>query len=423
MITESIKNRQQRYWEIRNIYNENEKNYKYALKQALRDLRILKNSSKAYLRIAYIDGRVKELPSLIRKAYEKQISIDNVFDYINDILGFRIIINNLKDITPVIQELEKHQNFKIIRSENHSDGPYRAVHLKANYLFENQNEKNELSCEIQIRTLLQDAWAILTHHDIYRNQANLPDLAKIISDNLSQLLASLDSMADDFRKQIEKEVQPPNDLSDNSPLDEQGMAFLYYELFGKIPQEFEIKYLLKIANELGLKTIGEAREVLKSEVLEKLQKIHDTRFPEIQSRNDLMEYGMQYAVSGSDSFTSYKTKIEEEWAEIDQWARDEILSELPSTYDEFIEELNGGSVSWEAIKELAEIRECGRCGGDIFIPDTTAENISEHYSETILDCELEIILETVNPPSFPEPASVNSPNLCPYCDHIMSKDD
>ena len=135
----------------------------------------IKHQKKATLRIAYIDARIKSLSSVINKAVTNDIKADDIFGKIADIAGMRIVVNNLTDINPLIKEIKKDGRLKILEKERHSgQKPYRAVHLKVILKVSYKHGEHEVPIEIQIRTLLQDAWAILTHHDQYKNQASLP---------------------------------------------------------------------------------------------------------------------------------------------------------------------------------------------------------------------------------------------------------
>ena len=425
---ELMKDDFRQYGAFRKAYRERKPIYEKAVKEAKKSIAEIKrrHQRKATLRIAYVDGRVKSDFSIIKKAIDRGIRVEDVFDKIDDIVGLRVVVNNLKDVDPFINELEAHPRFTMLeRNEQPGEKPYKAVHLKVIFTFPYNDQEHSVVCEIQIRTLLQDAWAILTHRDVYKNQADLSSLAQVIADHLSGALDTLDHLADRFRDQIEQEVIPPNDLSDDAPLDKEGIAFLCYELFGEKPQEYEVEYLLKRAAEYGVGSIGDVRKGLDEKVVKRLVKIHDSRFPGIPLGSDLLEYGMLYAIKGPAAYRDYKAKIESEWEEIEAYGRDEALAGLPDTFDEFVEMLEEGNVPWEAIKELGGVEECARCSVDILAPDAAAEAILHHYGHPDTSVDLEALMfDIVNDYNCPfEPESVNTSGICPYCDYVMSKDD
>lgn len=395
-----------------------------ALEAARKSLGEIKkhHARDARLRIAYIDGRVKELPSIVRKAIENNVLAKDVFGTFTDILGIRVVVNNRSDVRILIKELDVHPQFNI-KSRESKTGIYKAVHLSATYNWVDGTVQRRVPCEIQIRTVLQDAWAILTHRDVYRNQKALPKLAQTIADHMSRAFGTLDHLADKFRKQVASAVQPPNDLSDDAPLNRQGIAFLYYEVFGQKPDDYESKYLASRVSGQGVETVGEARRGLTRKVFGRLEQIHKTRFEMEVSPSELFEYGVAFAAIGSSAFKEYGRKIEEDWLEIDAHARSEILSELPETLSEFVKLAESREVPWEAMRELGAIQTCAICSNEIVDPYGAVEALLRHYE--VEDAEEDLLDFFAEPEGIdaPEPESVNSAGLCSWCDHMMAKAD
>ncbi len=382
------------------------KNKKPLFQKALSDLTQkigeIKRSHEggARLRIAYIDGRIKSLHSIIRKAVNRKLPASNLFDNIGDIVGVRIVVNNLKDVSQLIKEIERISGLTIqSRKKCVYKNGYRALHLEAvlsvTYRRKYKGKQPRLrrtkfnvKCEIQVRSLLQDAWAILTHHDVYKNSADLPEFADTIAENISQLLASIDKMADDFRRKIEVRVKQPNDLSQDAPMDREGVAFLYYELFGESPQEYEVEYILRIVSDLGIKNIKTARIGVNETVFQRLRRINNKRFPVDASNLDLFQYGLSYTVNGRFAYTEYRKKVEEDWAEVVAVGRQEALSGMPETLREFVLDLDMDEIPWEALKELEVIKDCNHCGIDMLESYDAAEIILDYYEFPETDIDL-----------------------------------
>ena len=424
---------QKEYYAVSREYAKRKHSFERALEEVRTQISIIKaqNAKHASLRIAYIDRRIKSFHSLILKAVNYKIPAEEIFISITDIVGIRVVINNLKDIEPLIDEMNKIPRLKIIDRQDHVDEiGYRAVHLSANYSLNKGNENQDaVQMEIQIRSLLQDAWAILSHHDVYKNKSDLPTLAKDISENMSGMLRNLDKLADSFRKEIENKVEPPNDLADEAPLDREGIAFLYYELFGYPPEEYEVQFLLRVVDEYGIKTVGDARRGFEYEVLQNLEKIHNKRFSMIPIDNlDQFKFGLLYALHGRSSYREYRKKIEEDWAEIEATARSEILSAMPESFDKFVEDLEMNGLSWDvwqAIGELGGLSNCAICGADIIDPYSAAEAVLEFYDIEEDDLDFDLVSLFTDPwgVDAPETVSVYNSSLCPYCGWQMSKDD
>jgi len=411
---------------FRRAYAEREQLYKKALSEIKKELEEIKRrlSREARLRIAYIDGRIKKVHSIIRKACDKGIPAQNVFDEIPDILGIRIVVNNLRDIEPLTAEMQAVPGLSLLESEEHSDEiGYRALHFKASYLIKGEGAKEPVIFEIQIRTVLQDAWAILTHRDVYKNKSDLPRLAASLSENMSRILSAFDRMADDFRRELEAIVEPPNDLSSDAPLDKEGISFLYYEQFGEKASEYEIQHLQKVTEEYKVETIGHARKGLNQKVFGQLRKTHKKYFRMDASNVDLFEYGIIYAMEGKRAYNRYRKKLADERAEIDSTARAEALSSMPKTFEEFLDLIEAEGIPWESIRELGGVGDCAMCGSEILDPEAAADGVLDYYDYPETDVDLEKIFRESGDIDAPEVGDFNHSGLCPGCGNMWSKND
>ena len=124
-----------------------------------------------------VNGRIKSFDSYFRKYIRllKANSPNKNAEHITDIIGIRIVCLFLEDLAAV-EELLK-QKFKVIEVErkggDHTfrEFGYESVHLLI-AVPEDILEKNKISgeetAEIQIRTVLQDAWAQVEHELVYK---------------------------------------------------------------------------------------------------------------------------------------------------------------------------------------------------------------------------------------------------------------
>jgi putative GTP pyrophosphokinase len=82
-----------------------------------------------------------------------------------------------------------------------------------------------LSCEIQVRTILQDAWAIIDHQLVYKNEKSTPERLRRDLNNVASLLEIAQGIFDSVKEKRtayvseiqQKEKDPPNFLA--QPLD------------------------------------------------------------------------------------------------------------------------------------------------------------------------------------------------------------
>lgn len=81
---------------------------------------------------------------------------------------------------------------------------YRALSLLVGVPVAIGDHTEHVTCEIQIRTLLQHAWGELTHEDTYKPEAKVPELFALLSKRLANTLAALDEIAQDVRNELDR---------------------------------------------------------------------------------------------------------------------------------------------------------------------------------------------------------------------------
>jgi len=70
-----------------------------------------------------------------------------------------------------------------------------------------------LSCEVQVRTVLQDAWAIIDHHLVYKNEASVPKALRRKLNSLAGLFETADDQFQQIRHQREDYLEEMRDSS------------------------------------------------------------------------------------------------------------------------------------------------------------------------------------------------------------------
>ncbi|WP_338137276.1 hypothetical protein [Vibrio furnissii] len=74
------------------------------------------------------------------------------------------------------------------------------VHLKTDYLKARYPELENLTCEIQVRTILQDAWAVVAHHLSYKQESDIPHHLRRKLNALSGLFETADDQFERIRE-------------------------------------------------------------------------------------------------------------------------------------------------------------------------------------------------------------------------------
>lgn len=132
------------------------------------------------LKVHALEHRVKGLDSLREKA-RRHGARDPLRD-IHDLVGLRVVClfrSNIPRILAIVRE-----SFDIIEEENKEDKnesrmfDYMAVHviakMKSDSTATTQAVPTQIPFEIQVRTIGQDAWACVSHHLAYKQDAGLP---------------------------------------------------------------------------------------------------------------------------------------------------------------------------------------------------------------------------------------------------------
>ncbi len=153
-----------------------------------------------------VSNRVKTISSAFRKIREKGrtgLRLDTVRDvenHVTDLAGARVVCDYLSDLVFIHGYLSRHRAFNILSNKTkdyieHSKYGYRGVHL----IVQVQTTFGRAKCEIQLRTMLQHAWAEKNHDLLYklkRGQVRrVPKQIRTLMEKQSDLLYTIDQMA------------------------------------------------------------------------------------------------------------------------------------------------------------------------------------------------------------------------------------
>lgn len=417
------------------LYYERKEVYKWAIRhveECISDI-VKDFAADKLFRVDRVTARLKTLNSLKWKAYEKGLSPnEEAFDRITDIAGVRVVVNNITDISKVIEKIKESDKLEYDESSYEDkvaepdESGYRGVHFVVFVDVEHKGNTYHVPCEIQVRTLFQDGWAILSHQDIYKTTGDIPPIIGKLARRLADQLAVMDAIAQDIREELLKQVEPPVLESDTVPITKQAIALVYYELFEEKPSEFDLQIAMKELTELRIPTIEEWRKHLPSdEIQEKLDKLHKEYFGGWAVNNmDRLIWGTRIMLFGDRAYREFVDRTKEEWSETVAIARREILSELPETVNELKDDIknrNLGRGFYEALKELGGLKECGLCATDIFDPDLATEVLLDHY-ETEEDLELvDLIIDLYADGAGGEIECEDAGHggLCTHCAHLL----
>lgn len=146
--------------------------------------------------------------------------------YLTDMMGIRMICAFMEDINFAVDQIKKIFEIKEVEvkgsQKKFSEFGYESTHVLIAIPKEISDELNkkysnleppsdELVCEIQIRTILQDAWAEVEHELIYKTEFNpfdIPLRRKLASINASLTLADITFQEiRDYQKKLQREME------------------------------------------------------------------------------------------------------------------------------------------------------------------------------------------------------------------------
>ncbi len=275
--------------------------------------------------VTKIEGRVKNKSECIKKfhrKYQSKLESDEqpyrIEDYISDLIGIRIVCLYDDQIAVVSQVLQRH--FKIIdvtdkisavESTEDSFG-YKGLHMDLALSDElaampKYQPYAELTFEVQIRSLIQDAWSVLDHKIKYKK--SIPnDLRRRIN-----VLSALFELADREFKEIrnatselmqQATVEPigdapaEQDAAIETIVNEKRInAFNFLRVAGHFFREFEFE---------DYKVDGFVQDILKLAPNTEKSALHKSL---IENMKTVREYSTEFLAEDSDNSFSPYTSI------------------------------------------------------------------------------------------------------------------
>ena len=187
------------------------------------------------------EPRTKDINSIISKAYYRNKNYTDAYNDITDKVGVRYVVLLVKDINIIsniivkcpLWKNSKDRDFEEEKLKNPLVFDYQSVH----YIVTNVNEfivdgliiPVDTPCEIQIRTILQHAYAELTHDTIYKPKTKAtPDIQRLIAKSMALI-----ETTDDIFSNVEEELRKSDKEFNNVIEKLEGL----YKVFA--PEDFE----------------------------------------------------------------------------------------------------------------------------------------------------------------------------------------
>lgn len=157
------------------------------------------------IEISAVTWRAKTLKSFLEKIERKKY--DDPFKAITDFAGVRVVclyLTDIKKIEEIVgQEFEVVEKVDKLTEKGADKFGYGAVHFIAKIgrgsSGARYDDLKDLVCEIQVRTVLQDAWAIIDHHLVYKNESDVPTPLQRKLNSLAGLFETADDQFEHIR--------------------------------------------------------------------------------------------------------------------------------------------------------------------------------------------------------------------------------
>jgi putative GTP pyrophosphokinase len=255
----------QKYTQLKPSYERLAHEVQFTLDKRLRE---------AEIEFSAVSHRVKTEESVRKKIEIKSYS--NPLEEVTDLAGVRIVYLYSNDFERIKEIIAKE--FEVIeivdkRSDRGIDkfgyvAVHFIVHLGEKSSGARYDDLKSLKCEIQVRTVLQDAWAIINHHLMYKQEQDVPNPLLRKVNSLAGLLETADYQFDYIRLEREQyiaEVESNPDSLMNQEINADTLAAFLKDYFPDQPME-ELDYFipeaLDIPNREKYKTLGDLKNVL-----------------------------------------------------------------------------------------------------------------------------------------------------------------
>ncbi|MFT4144563.1 MAG: GTP pyrophosphokinase family protein [Mobilitalea sp.] len=175
--------------------------YDAALKEINTKLEILNNEFKMahqYNPIEHITSRLKSPQSIVKKLRHsgRDLSVENIVKYVNDVAGIRIICSFTSDIYRIADLVANQSDVKVLKVKDYIMCPksngYTSYHMIVSIPVYLSDRTVETKVEIQIRTIAMDFWASLEHKIYYKFEGNAPEHISKELKECSDIVAYLD---------------------------------------------------------------------------------------------------------------------------------------------------------------------------------------------------------------------------------------
>lgn len=187
--------------------------YTSALKEFNTKLEILSNEFKLafqYNPIEHMSSRIKSPESIARKMRHKQkeLTVENIVKYVNDVAGIRVICSFTSDIYRIADMITKQNDVQVLKVKDYIATPksngYMSYHMIVTVPIFLSNSTIPTKVEIQIRTIAMDFWASLEHKIYYKFEGSAPSRIRTELKQCADIVNFLDHKMMSINEEVQK---------------------------------------------------------------------------------------------------------------------------------------------------------------------------------------------------------------------------
>lgn len=193
--------------------NFNWQDFLYPYRQAVDELVVKFNAIKhqkirdgLYSEIEEVHGRVKNVNSILEKLEKYGCELEDIETRVTDIAGIRLICQFEEDVEKVAKDIMLRKDMEVIMKKDYIQNPkesgYRSMHLVISYEVHTAFGAKEVLCEIQIRTLAINFWAIIEHSLNYKYRGAIPREISLRLKAAAEKVRDLDAEMSAIRDEI-----------------------------------------------------------------------------------------------------------------------------------------------------------------------------------------------------------------------------
>lgn len=187
--------------------------YDAVLKEISTKLEILNNEFKLahqYNPIEHITSRIKSAESIARKIRKKnkELTVQNIVKYVNDVAGVRIICSFTSDIYRIAKAIARQNDVTILKVKDYIANPkpngYMSFHMIVSIPIFLLDDVVDTKVEIQIRTIAMDFWASLEHKIYYKFEGKAPEGIRDELRECANIISYLDQKMLSINESVQK---------------------------------------------------------------------------------------------------------------------------------------------------------------------------------------------------------------------------